>query len=246
MVFSPISGSKKTADSWISVGDGQLEYQPEALTSTTTFRLISKNFGSLNCGSVFSNELVIQVKAETLSGRIGADQRIALGAVPDPITSVAPGSGSGTITYTWEKSVDNGLTWSLIDGETGLNYAPLALNETTWFRRTAISEESSVLCTAVTDPVKIDMKSTGIANPESISQVLKAFAVRNVEIQLKGKVGRQAVATLYDIQGRVILVKNLEEGTLNIIPTPNIKTGIYLLSVQDNGNLNRFKIPVGE
>ena len=69
---------------------------------------------------------------------------------------------------------------------------------------------------------------------------------RNIEIRIKGQVSNQAVATLYDVQGRVILVKTLEEGNLNVVHTPNIKTAIYMLSVNDKGKLQRFKIPVNE
>jgi hypothetical protein len=75
---------------------------------------------------------------------------------------------------------------------------------------------------------------------------LSAYAVRNVEIRVKGKVSKQAIATLYDLQGRTVLVKTLEEGSLNIIQTPNIKTAVYMLSIQDNGKTASFKIPVNE
>lgn len=75
---------------------------------------------------------------------------------------------------------------------------------------------------------------------------LKAYPVRNTQIRLEGSVSRLAVATLYDIQGKVVLVKNLEEGILNTIPTPNLKSGIYLLSVIDNKQVQRFKIPVSQ
>ncbi|MDP2338687.1 MAG: hypothetical protein Q8N05_20005, partial [Bacteroidota bacterium] len=75
---------------------------------------------------------------------------------------------------------------------------------------------------------------------------LSAYAIRNVEIRVKGHVSKQAIATLYDIQGRIVLVKNLEEGTLNVIRTPNIKTAIYMLFVNDNGKSQGFKISVRE
>jgi len=75
---------------------------------------------------------------------------------------------------------------------------------------------------------------------------LSAFAVRNIEIRIKGRVSHQAVATLYDVQGKAVLVQTLEAGDLNIVRTPNIKSAIYLLSVNDNGKLKRFKIPVNE
>jgi len=75
---------------------------------------------------------------------------------------------------------------------------------------------------------------------------LSAYAYRNIEIRLKGTVSAGAVASLYDVQGRKILVKILEDSNLNIIPTPNIRTGIYMLSVNDHGKVTGFKIPVAE
>jgi hypothetical protein len=78
------------------------------------------------------------------------------------------------------------------------------------------------------------------------SDPLIAFAVSKNEILIKGQVSKLAFATLYDIQGRVILVNNLEEGSLNVIRTPNIPTGIYMLSVKDNQKVKAFKIPIKE
>ena len=87
--------------------------------------------------------------------------------------------------------------------------------------------------------------TTGISNETRTGQ-MSAYSIRNTEIRVNGSVSKLAIATLYDIQGRVVLVKNLEEGSLNIIRTPNIKAGIYMLSVKDNQRVNRFKIPVRE
>jgi hypothetical protein len=75
---------------------------------------------------------------------------------------------------------------------------------------------------------------------------LSAYAIRNVEIRVKGNVTNQAVASLYDVQGRLILTKRLEAGSLNVIKTPNIKTAIYMLFVKDNDKIQGFKIPVNE
>lgn len=88
-------------------------------------------------------------------------------------------------------------------------------------------------------------QTTGIA-ANGFDDQLSAYTVRNTEIRVKGSVSKQAVATLYDIQGRVVLVKNLEEGNLNIIGTPNLRTGIYMLYVKDNNKFKAFKLPVTE
>ncbi|HEY3388210.1 MAG TPA: T9SS type A sorting domain-containing protein [Prolixibacteraceae bacterium] len=71
-----------------------------------------------------------------------------------------------------------------------------------------------------------------------------AFAIRNIELRIVGEVSSEAVATLYNIQGKIVLIENLNEGNLNIIPTPNIKNGIYLLSVKDKSKLQTFKLLV--
>jgi len=43
-----------------------------------------------------------------------------------------------------------------------------------------------------------------------------------------------------------VLVKNLDAGSMNIIRTPDIKAGIYILFVKDLEQVHRFKIPLTE
>jgi len=237
---------KKTGDNWVNVNSDKLKYQPEALTATTWFRLIATDKETNSCGPVYSNEIVITVKSITLPGTLSADQLIAPGAKPASITSVTAGSGDGTITYAWESSVDKGLNWVILPNENNNAYTPGIPDQPVWYRRITISTENSVICTAATDPVKINLWPTGIDNPENGLGIWSAYAVRNTEIRLKGEVSKMAVATLYDIQGRVIVVKNLDKGSMNIIPAPYIKTGVYLLFVKDNERMQKFKIPVRE
>jgi hypothetical protein len=44
----------------------------------------------------------------------------------------------------------------------------------------------------------------------------------------------------------MVFNKMLEEGEENTLPTPGIKTGIYILQVNDHGKVQTFKIPVRE
>ncbi|MDP4291984.1 MAG: T9SS type A sorting domain-containing protein, partial [Bacteroidota bacterium] len=87
----------------------------------------------------------------------------------------------------------------------------------------------------------VDKTDQGLINDK-----LTAYADRNIEIRVVGSVSKNAVATLYDMYGKVVLVKNLEEGSLNIIPLQNTKIGAYVLSVNDNGRVRGFKILVRE
>jgi hypothetical protein len=72
---------------------------------------------------------------------------------------------------------------------------------------------------------------------------LVAYQVGNTEIRLIGKVSNAAIATLYDVVGRKVLEKHLEDVTLTVIPTPGVKKGIYLLTLKDNEKTETFKIP---
>ena len=97
----------------------------------------------------------------------------------------------------------------------------------------------------VTNPDSLRLRTPaligGIGN-EVPGLPLKAIAVKNIEIRVIGKVSSGAVATLYDIPGRVVLTQKLEEGSLNVVPTSSISTGLYILSVNDKGRLQTFKL----
>jgi len=173
----------KTTGSWSNVGTNALNYQPEALTTTTIFRLIANDMGPVNCGAIFSNEIVITVNTEVVAGTIGSNQLISSGSSPAPITSITPGSGFGAFTYAWESSINSGSSWTTISGATGSGYAPGILNLSTWFRRSTISSQNSLVCTAVTEPVKINVtikmnlkvKLEGALNNLGVMPVIETF-----------------------------------------------------------------------
>ena len=101
--------------------------------------------------------------------------------------------------------------------------------------------------TSITDRFRLyTSKAISGVDQGSLVGKLFAYADRNVEIRVIGNVSKNTVATLYDIYGRVVLVKTLEEGSVNIIPLKNNKIGAYVLSVNDNGKISGFKILVRE
>ncbi|MFK7934131.1 MAG: hypothetical protein AB8G22_11530, partial [Saprospiraceae bacterium] len=54
-------------------------------------------------------------------------------------TNVTTSGATISVTYEWERSTNNGSTWTAIAGATGVNYNPPALNTTTLFRRRAFN-----------------------------------------------------------------------------------------------------------
>ena len=83
---------------------------------------------------------------------------------------------------------------------------------------------------------------SGLNPGETVPGDLKAYAVSSTEIRVVGNLNSNAVATLYDVSGKKILSQNLYPDTLNSIPTPNLKQGVYVLSVKDSDKTQTFKI----
>lgn len=88
----------------------------------------------------------------------------------------------------------------------------------------------------------VSYSTTGIED-ELNTNPLNAYMMRN-EIVIDGNVSSNAVATLYDLQGRSVLSRNLEQGLRNRIMPQGLKTGVYLLQIVDNGQRVSFKLPV--
>lgn len=90
----------------------------------------------------------------------------------------------------------------------------------------------------------VSYSTTGIED-ELNTNPINAYMMRN-EIIIDGKVSSNAIATLYDLQGRLVLSRNLEQGLRNRIMSQGLKTGVYLLQIVDNGQRVSFKLPVVE
>lgn len=101
----------------------------------------------------------------------------------------------------------------------------------------AVSENRFFLHTTVS--------TTGIVSDNQL-QNLRAWAVSNREIKISGEVSHQAIATLYDLQGRTVAVSPLQEGTLNNMSLKGLKQGVYLLRVQDNSRVQVLKVMLGK
>ncbi len=93
--------------------------------------------GSIGCSSVRS----FTVNADnniTSGGTIGDNEDNCNNFNPALITSLSdPTGGSGTIQYIWERSINAGVTWTVINGATSSTYDPSVISQTTKYRRGA-------------------------------------------------------------------------------------------------------------
>jgi gliding motility-associated-like protein/uncharacterized repeat protein (TIGR01451 family) len=129
-------------------------YAPGALTSTTYFRRITvSTLNGKACESLPTAVVTISVQGVTTAGTIGTDQVICNNTVPAALSSITVGTGSGTISYRWERSSFATTGFVAITGATADNYSPAALTTTVYFRRITISTQSGVACESVPTPV---------------------------------------------------------------------------------------------
>ena len=138
-----------SSGTWSNVGINSLTYQPPALTLTTQYRIIATDIGTPSCGNQISNSVTVLVQSLPDPGSIASDQTICNGSVPAALSSVTDGTGSGTISYQWENSIDAGANWNIIPGETSSTYSPGILTQTTMYRRTTISTLNAIACTSL-------------------------------------------------------------------------------------------------
>lgn len=160
-----ITGSKGTNKQWESSTDGTtwnvvagetgttLAFAAP-ITETTMYRLhVWEVSGGLTCEKY---SLVVTLTLNEITpGEIGSDQILCYNSTVANFTVVTPVSGTGNITYQWEK--DDSGTWEVIAGATQPTYSPGALTVTTLFRRKDISTVDGSPCSDYTNIVTVEI-----------------------------------------------------------------------------------------
>ncbi len=107
---------------WTSIpGATSASYNPPSseLTATIYYRRMD---ASAMCEAQPTNIVEITVNAGISAGTIGGDQEICHNTIPLALDMLTPPTGiTSSAVTTWEQSVDNGLNWTVIPGETNDN-----------------------------------------------------------------------------------------------------------------------------
>ncbi|MDW3197444.1 MAG: DUF6443 domain-containing protein [Cytophagales bacterium] len=174
------------------------------ITQTTKFRVQSGG----SCGTLYSNEITVQIADPVSPGQISGDQIICPGDQPQPLGSNgAAQGGTGSVSYEWKYREGNTGTW-LSTSHGGLTYAPDELTTLTQFRRYAIDDCGSVGSNIVT----IQMKDTPL-NP---GQVDGSKTIE--EGQYAGELGNVSAPSGGDGTLNYSWVRKIENGKWEVIP----------------------------
>ena len=118
--------------SWSVVSGANLQnYDPPLLSQTNLYR---RNIVSGPCNTL-SNNLLVDVTPVITNNSIGTSQQICGPSDPGVFNGSAPAGGTGSFTYQWQSSTDNGVTWQSIFGATSQDFDPSVISATTQFRR---------------------------------------------------------------------------------------------------------------
>ena len=129
----------KTTGNWIDISNANATiYNPGVLYETTSYRLQVTNA----CATAITNEVVVTVRPQLTAPMISDyAETICYGTVPSQLSvqTLATGGSDDSFIYQWQESYD-GVTFTNIQGATGVSYQPASITSTRWYRVVAISQ----------------------------------------------------------------------------------------------------------
>ena len=151
-----------------SNGNGNTISQTLTNTTFTNQSVVYTITGSTqgNCPSV---NFTVTVFVNNLNaGKIASNQTVCLNGIPATLTDSISAVGAGTLSYTWENSID-GVNFTTIPGATLATFTPPALNTKTYYRRKVTSTLNGIPCANYSNIVTISINSVnsgtiGVAN----------------------------------------------------------------------------------
>jgi len=174
----------------VTIPNTSRDYSPANLTDTTWYRRIVNSSVCADTSIVTVvnvHDLIIKNTISFVSGAV--EDTICSGSVPAILKGAIPEGGTsilGDYSYKWYSSLTGGplqSEWSAIAGSTAQDYQPVALTQTTYFRRevgspvvtpTAVSQSNNIKITVL--PL-ISNSITGIDSVCYDTQPLTPFGV---------------------------------------------------------------------
>jgi gliding motility-associated-like protein len=141
---------------------------------------------STRCGQEYTTTEIMEIRPRykpILNNTVTGGQRLCFGIQPNTIAGSLPTGGNGAYTYTWEVSTLNGIQgFSVAPGENNKqHYFPGYLQQTTWFRRRAMSGacnqqvSEAVVITVDPQPIVRHVPSADICPGENATLHAEAY-----------------------------------------------------------------------
>lgn len=128
-----------------------------------------------NCtttGTPISTVASPSLTAFIIKGTLSMDETICAGSTASTIVGTMSSGGTSAVTYGWESSNNNGVSWMPIMGVNTMSYSPGILSEDQLFRRIDTLNNAGSLCWTVIDTVSIIVNNIVISNTLSADEVV--------------------------------------------------------------------------
>ena len=179
-------------------GSATNAFTPAAtITQTTQFK---RNATSVSCGtSASSNVVYVYVNrfpnsslAITFNDNSNTPVDICPGADPFPLKDNSTLTGDGDITYLWQKSTDNGTSWSSATGTNNqVTYDPPTVSVDIWYRRQTTSTLNTDTCVDYTNTLKFIAGNN--ADPGSVKTTNPDTGNDNLEVICSGDIPKPII-----------------------------------------------------
>jgi hypothetical protein len=201
-------------------------YTTSGLSNTQSITVTA--FNANGCGdseTVVMNVLSIS-SAGSITFSVPTDSNICYGSAPSgTLSSTSLASVSHDLSYQWQSSA-NGVDWSNIDGETGINYSPGVLFQTTYFKRVASVSSNTISCSESGDSNILTI-TVDAAFALTLSTSDPIYCLDEV-IQFSATAG--AVSYTFLING----TSAQSSSTSNLTATVSTSTSVASLTVKNN------------
>lgn len=131
-------------------------------------------------------------------------------------------------------------------GNAGIDFVENEMNGSQFYKISEVPWYESFHTTNHYDPAGIVDISSILTNSElnKHSENISVYTNSYKQIVIEGDVENGAAAQLYDLQGRFLRVEKINSTRYNIINVSDMKGGIYVLLLKQNGRNKSFKINI--
>ena len=145
---------------------------------------VEASTGVASCSSVVTSITVIENVISSAGTITTATPTICSGETAPPLIGTdQSGLVSGTLSYQWQVSIDNNVTYSDIVFATSQNYTPTTvITSDTFFRRKTISNTGTTTCEKISNVVRVQVDMSPVASLSAIQRSVTTVASGTLNI----------------------------------------------------------------
>ena len=204
---------------------------------------VEASTGVASCSSVVTSITVIENVISSAGTITTVTPTICAGETAPPLIGTdQTGLVSGTLSYQWQVSIDNNVTYSDIVFATSQNYTPTTiLTSDTFFRRKTISNTGTTTCEKISNVVRIQVDLSPVASLSAIQRSVTTVASGTLDICVGEEIIFSAAPVTtgftyeFTIDGVVVQSRSVQSTytTTSLANNENVRVEVFSGAVTD-------------